>query len=241
MTEKTPAILFVLTSHNTLGDTDQRTGFHFSEMSDPYYILKDSGIMVDLASIQGGRVSADPESVKEGPGGNPESVQRFLDTPEDREKLENTIPVAAADMARYEGVYLPGGHGTMWDFPDSEELTKLIEDAWEQDKIVAAVCHGPAALIAARDREGAPLVQDRRVNSFTDNEERKVEKDDIVPFLLESKLRALGAIFEGAPPFQEIVIIDGPLITGQNPASAAGVGQAILRKLGRDERAAAAE
>jgi putative intracellular protease/amidase len=235
MTGDKAKFLFVLTSHDKLGNTGQKTGFHFSEMADPYYLLKNAGVEVDLASIAGGRPPADPGSLKNNPGENPESVRRFLETPEDKNKLDNTLPVSTVNIDEYDGIYMPGGHGTMWDFPTNEALTRLIEAAWKEDKIVAAVCHGPAAFIAVRDENGDPLVQDRRINSFTDAEEKKVERDNVVPFLLQDKLRALGAIFESAPPFEEIVVIDGRLITGQNPASAPGVGRAILKKLGLRE------
>lgn len=224
-------VLFVLTSHGRLGHTDMKTGFHWSEMTDPYYVLTDAGVDVDIASVAGGRPPHDPDSFKDDPEQDPETVTRFHRDHAAMAKLEDTRPVSEFDISRYDAIYMPGGHGTMWDLPDSEALTRMIEDAWRSGKIIAAVCHGPAALVAARDKRGEPLVQDRRICSFTDMEERKAGKDDIVPFLLEGKLRALGAIFESAPPSQEIVVTDGPFITGQNPASAKALGETLLQKL----------
>ena len=222
MTEEKKKILFVLTSHDKLGNTDEKTGFHFGEMADPYYVLQDHGLEVDLASIKGGEPPADPGSLKK-------------DIPEDgaaMKKLKSTIKIDDVDMDEYEGIFMPGGHGTMWDFPSNTALIKAIETAWKDDKVVAAVCHGPAAFVNAKNKEGEPLVKNRRVNSFTDEEERAVGKDKAVPFLLETRLREQGALFDSELPFQAIVVEDSNLITGQNPKSASLVANGILRTLG---------
>lgn len=225
--------LFVLTSHGALGDTGEKTGFHFVEMSDPYYILQDHDIAVTLASIKGGNPPADPGSVDyENRDQNAKSVNRFLDDRGAMKKLESTVKIDDVTMDDYDGVFLPGGHGTMWDFPDNRALGDVLSEAWTSEKIVSAVCHGPAAFVNLQDRHEEPLVKNRRINSFTDEEERSVEKDAIVPFMLERRLRDLGAIFEHEIPFQGIAVEDSHLITGQNPKSASLVANAILNTMG---------
>lgn len=231
MDRKPQKFLFVLTSQETLGDTGEKTGFHFSEMAEPYYILEDHGVDVVLASINGGQPPADPSSVEK-PGGKKDIVERFHADDDAMERLASTQPVDQIDIAEFEGVYLPGGHGTMWDFADNAALTALIEKAWRSGKIVAAVCHGPAGFLNVKDERGDPLVKNRYVNSFTDEEERKTGKDKTVPFLLESALREKGALFEHEAPQQAYMAQEGRLITGQNPASASLVANAILRALG---------
>lgn len=225
--------LFVMTSHDKLGDTGDKTGFHFVEMSDPYYILQDHGITVDLASVKGGQPPADPDSVDyEDRNENEDSVNRFLEDASAMKKLKSTMRVAEADIKNYDGVYLPGGLGAMWDFPDNKDLQKLLQDAWRLKKIVGAVCHGPAAFVGLQDENGVPLVRNRRLNCFTNDEEEASGKDDIVPFLLETRLRDLGAVFEKEIPFQGIVVEDSHLITGQNPKSASLVANAMLNTMG---------
>jgi putative intracellular protease/amidase len=231
MTQQRQKFLFVLTSHDQLGESGGKTGFHFLEMSDPYYILQDHGLEVELASIKGGNPPADPESLKEAQK-KEESVKRFLSDKEALRKLKNTLKIDDVNMKAYEGIYLPGGHGTMWDFPSSQGLKRAVEEAWKSGKMVAAVCHGPAGFVEARKENGEPLVKNRRLNCFTDEEERTVGKDDIVPFLLETRLRKLGCLFDNTSPFQAIVVEDSHLITGQNPPSASLVANAILRTLG---------
>ncbi|MGQ0527293.1 MAG: type 1 glutamine amidotransferase domain-containing protein [Alphaproteobacteria bacterium] len=220
--------LFVLTSHDQLGDTGEKTGFHFSEMSDPYYILEDHGVEVDIASIKGGEPPVDPNFLKD----PADSVTRFKKDAAAMKKLKSTKKIDDVDVKGYEGIFLPGGHGTMWDFPESKGLQNALEKIWKQEKIIAAICHGAAGFVKAKDTEGQPLIKNHRINCFTDEEERKVKKDKVVPFLLETKLHDLGAIFEHAEPFQAIVVDDGRIITGQNPASTELVANTILRAVG---------
>jgi putative intracellular protease/amidase len=221
--------LFVLTSHNTLGNSGKPTGFHFGEMSTPYYILEDAGIPAVLASIRGGAPHPDPSSVNENDRSkNPESVNRFLDDINAMNKLQNTRPISEHNIEDYSGIYMPGGHGTMWDFPESFPLVKLIRRAYEEEKPIAAVCHGPAAFVNV-EVGGRPVVQDRKINCFTDEEEKAVGKGGIVPFLLESRLRELGADFQKTGKWGAICVEDPPFITGQNPASVQRVGE-VLRE-----------
>jgi putative intracellular protease/amidase len=230
-------ILFVLTSHDRLGSTGQKTGFHFSEMSDPYFILEDNGVKVSIASIKGGAPPADPESVDhENSSDTPESVKRFLDDLQAADKLEHSLKLEDVIADDFDGLYLPGGHGTMWDFSNNKTLAKLVSDFWSQGKIVASVCHGAAGLLDAIDINGEALVKNREVNSFTDEEERKIKKDSIMPFLLESRIRELGGKFEKVDPFQGIVVTDGQLITGQNPPSAPKVAYQMLNQLGTGKK-----
>lgn len=224
--------LFVLTSHEDLGNAGLKTGFHFTEMAEPYLILSHNGIEVILASIKGGKPPIDLSSISKPTPREAAIIEEFYHERNAAEKLNHTIAVPSIDMNDYAGIFFPGGHGTMWDFPDNEDLIRLIELAWESGKIIAAVCHGPAALINARNGGGAPMVKGMIVNSFTNEEEKRVERSDIVPFLLEAELIARGARFKKAPPFKCCLATDGVLITGQNPASVSAVAYAILNKLG---------
>jgi putative intracellular protease/amidase len=143
-------ILIILTSNNLLGDTGENTGFHFQEMSDPYYIFTDAGIAVDIASTLGGTPETDPSSFEEGK--DKETVKRFLVDDEAISKLENTLSIKDIDVSTYDAVYFPGGHGTMWDFPNNPRIKAIVEEAYRSGKVIGAVCHGPAALVDAVDR-----------------------------------------------------------------------------------------
>lgn len=223
--------LFILTSHNLLGNTKEKTGFHYNEMAEPYYLLQDHSIEVDLASVQGGEPPADPSSLRKNLQENPENVRRFMNDKSAMSKLKSTLHINNISIDNYVGLYLPGGHGTMWDFPNNITLKKIIEKAWVDQKIIAAVCHGSAALVNVRDKNGIPLVKGQRVNCYTDEEEKRSGKDKFVPFLLERRLRELGAIIEKSPPNHPCIVQDSYFITGQNSKSAALVAQAILHSL----------
>ncbi|WP_324134771.1 type 1 glutamine amidotransferase domain-containing protein [Bosea sp. (in: a-proteobacteria)] len=232
-------VLIILTSHTQLGNTGRATGFYFDEMAAPYYALVDVGHDVDIASIKGGAAAHDPGSVKADPAERPAAVQRFLTDPAAMEKLSATHPIAAVDPARYDAVFLPGGHGTMYDFPTSEALAAVVGRVHDQGGVIAAVCHGPAGLVNAKRADGQPLVAGLRVNSFTDAEEAAVGLTDAMPFLLESRLKALGASFEGAANFTAKAVRDGRLITGQNPMSAEAVAGLLVEALAEQARRAA--
>lgn len=232
----TNKVLFVVTSTDKLGDTGKRTGFHFEELATPYYVLRDAGYELDVASTAGGRAPIDNQKPR---GENPASVERFLDDREAMAKIEATMRVGDVKAEDYAAVYLPGGHGTMWDFPNHKALGALLAKAFEEGRIVSAVCHGPAGFVGAKLSDGHPLVEGRKVNSFTDEEERAVGLDGVVPFLLESKLREEGARFEKADKFKPIVVEDGNLLTGQNPPSAEPLAKRLIEKLAERARAAA--
>lgn len=232
-------IAIVLTSHGQLGDTGKKTGFHYEEMTTPYYAFLEDGVDVVLGSIEGGEPPHDPSSLPDDEDERPESVRRFLKDPKAVKALKNTTPVSELNAKDFDAVYLPGGHGCMWDMPDNDALSRLISEVYEKGGVVGAVCHGPAGLLGARLSDGTPFVKDRLINSFTDEEESKAGKDKAVPFLLETQLRGLGARFEGGKPFERQVCREGRVVTGQNPASAEGVAHGVLMALHALRREAA--
>lgn len=228
-----PRILIVATSHSQAGDSGKPTGLWLSELVEPYWIFRDAGFEVDIATVAGGPAPIDPRS------GNvaglssdfrygEASLSKFVDAPA-LVQLEANV---------YDAVFLAGGHGTMWDFPGDAHLVRIIEDAWADDRIVAAVCHGPVGLLGAKDPDGKPLVAGRRVTAFTDREEAAAGWADLVPFSLEQRLRALDAEFVAAAPFEAHAIRDGNLITAQNPASSVAVAELVVAALNERARVA---
>ncbi|MEM7710625.1 MAG: type 1 glutamine amidotransferase domain-containing protein [Pseudomonadota bacterium] len=233
-------ILIVLTSHSKLGKTGRETGFYFDEMAAPYWALTDAGHEVVIASIAGGPAVHDPGSVKADPVEQPEAVRRFLADPTAMSKLSNTPAVGDVDPAAYDAVFLPGGHGTMWDFAQTPALGALVSKVHASGGVVGAVCHGPAGLLGATKPDGTPLVSGLRVNAFTNAEEEAVGLTDAMPFLLETRLQEQGALFEGTENFRLHAVSDGRLVTGQNPASAPAVAALLVEALdGRSAFAAA--
>ena len=225
-TPKKPRVLVAMTSHSTKGDSGERTGAYLPEIAHPYDVFARAGFDVDFASVAGGRVPLDGADGKDPllapfqPGGPLEG--RLLDS----------LPASAVDPARYDAVFFAGGHGTMWDFADCEAFAKVAAAIHEKGGVVSAVCHGPAALVNVKLSSGAWLVAGKTVSAFTNEEERAVKLDRVVPFLLEDKLVERGAVVETAPTWQAKVVVDGRLVTGQNPASAAAVAREVARLLG---------
>lgn len=224
-------VLIVLTSHTALGNTGKATGFYFDEMAAPYWALIDAGHDVSIASIAGGAGEHDPGSVNTDASKRPKAVTRFLESSEAMAKLSNTPAIATVDASRYDAIFLPGGHGTMYDFPQNEALAAAASAIWQANGVVGAVCHGPAGLIGATRADGKPIVDGLRVNAFTDAEEAAVNLTDEMPFLLETRLRQQGALFEKVDNFQPHAVRDGRLITGQNPASAPLVADHLVAAL----------
>ncbi len=222
---KSLSILIVTTSHAVLGSTGKATGVWLEELAAPYYAFRDAGASVTIASIAGGAVPIDPRSAQ---GDLTASVTRFLADPDAKRAVEATPAIGAADISSFDAIFLPGGHGTMWDLPESAELAARIGQAYESGKIVAAVCHGPAGLVSAKRADGSPLVAGKRVSAFTNEEEEAAGLTEAVPFLLETRLAELGAKIEKGPRFQPFAIRDGMLVTGQNPASSARVAELVL-------------
>jgi putative intracellular protease/amidase len=224
-----PRILMVLTSHDQLGDTGHPTGFWLEEFVSPYYTFLDAGATVTLASVQGGNPPIDPKSYQE--ESQTEETRRFLADESAQAALSQTIAIDQADVADYDTIFLPGGHGTMWDFPSSQALTDRLESFNRAGKIIAAVCHAPAALVNVQTTTGEPLVKGKVVTAFTDSEERAVQLETVVPFMLETRLRELGAKFNSGDDFLPQVCQDGNLITGQNPASSEPAAQRVLQAI----------
>ena len=182
---------------------------------------------VEVASVAGGRIPIDPHSLKDA-GSNPASVERFLKDAAAMHRIEQSKPLSALSASAYDAVFLPGGHGTMWDLPYNAALGSLLNAARKDGKVIAVVCHGPAGLIGAVDESGQPLVRGRRVSAFSNEEETMAGLSQTVPFALESTLRELGAKYESGPAFQPFAVRDDRLVTGQNPASSEEVARLTL-------------
>lgn len=223
-------ILFVLTSHDTLGDTGRKTGFHYEEMATPYRRFIDAGFEVEFASPRGGLPPHDPNSLEE-LDELPEDVHWFRDNLRAMAALKNSMPVADVDFSRFDAVYFPGGHGAVFDLPDHAALARKLGEFFDSGKPVGAVCHGPAALLGARTAQGAPLVAGLRVNAFTNEEEQAVGLTDTVPFLLADALKAQGARYEAGGLWANQAVRDRNLVTGQNPQSAGRLAELMIEAL----------
>ncbi|WP_121665338.1 type 1 glutamine amidotransferase domain-containing protein [Mesonia aquimarina] len=222
-------ILFVLTSNDKLGDTGNKTGFWIEEFSSPYYLLKDAGFSIDLASPKGGQPPVDPNSESE--DAQTESTKRFYNDKETQEVLANTQQLSSVNQEGYDAVFYPGGHGVLWDLVDSSESKKLIESFYQHKKPVSFVCHAPAVLKNTKDADGNPLVKGKKVTGFTNQEEEAVQLSEVVPFLLEDMLIENGGIYSKIEDWQPYAVEDGLLITGQNPASSEKVAKLLIQKL----------
>lgn len=223
-------VLLIVTSHATMGDTGKSTGVWAEELIVPYYALKDAGVTVDVASPKGGAVPFEPNSLKP-LGENDAIVERYLGDPAAQRQMQVTARAADVDASGYDAVFLPGGHGTMWDLPTDPGVTRAVEAAYAAGRLIAAVCHGPAGLVTARRPDGQSILQGKRVNAFTNAEEDAVGLSSVVPFMLETRMRELGGVFESGPLWAPYAVADGQLITGQNPASSALVAQKVLLAL----------
>jgi putative intracellular protease/amidase len=223
-------ILIVLTSNDRLGDTGEKTGFWLEELAAPYCVLRDAGADITLASPAGGQPPMDPRSDR--PEAQTESTERFRRDPDAQHQLAHTNKLAGVSADDFDAVFYPGGHGPMWDLPDNPESIAVIEALVRDHKPVAAVCHGPAALINARTPVGAHVVAGQNVTGFSNTEENKVGLADVVPFLLEDRLRERAAFYSNGPDFAPYVVVDDGLVTGQNPASSAPTANALLEVLG---------
>lgn len=218
-------VLIVVTSHAQLGSTGRPTGYWLSEAVHPYRQLVAAGYEVDFLSPQGGKAPVDPASA------SAEADRRLLDDAALASKLAHTLAPDQVNAADYAAVVYAGGHGTMWDFPQDAALARLAADVYERGGVVAAVCHGPAALLEIRLSDGRRLIDGRDVTGFTNEEEAAAGLSGVVPFALETELVARGARFHKAANWSENVVVSGRLVTGQNPASASAVGAAVARLL----------
>ena len=223
-------ILMVLTSHDRLGDTGHKTGFWLEEFAAPYYVCKDAGAAITLASPAGGQPPLDPKSDE--PDAQTPATERFHQDVEAQQQLAATLPLAQVDAADFDAVFYPGGHGPLWDLANDAASIALIEAFVRADKPIGLVCHAPGALIKVRADDGQPLIAGRKVTGFTNSEEAAVGLTAVVPFLIEDEFKRLGGLYEKGPDWRPLIITDGRLVTGQNPASSEGVAQALLQQLG---------
>jgi len=222
-------VLIVLTSHEDLGNTGKKTGFWLEEFAAPYYLLTDNGIVVTLASPKGGRPPMDPSSAAE--HYQTESTKRFENDTKGQKQLSNTVKLETINVADYDAIYYPGGHGPMWDLAEDKNSIALIEDFYNANKIVAFVCHAPAVLKNTKKKDGTPLVKGLKVTGFANSEETASGLVEVVPFLVEDMLTKNGAIYSKGADWSPYAIEDGALITGQNPASAKLVAEKLLNRL----------
>ena len=222
-------ILIVLTSHSELGNTGEKTGFWIEEFAAPYYVLKEAGADIALASPKGGQPPIDPKS--DAPDAQTEATKRFKADKDLQELLANTKKLSEVTADEFDAVFYPGGHGPLWDLATDQKSIKLIEDFWQTGKPVAAVCHAPSVLLNVKDLNGEPLVKGKKVTGFTNTEEEAVQLTDVVPFLLEDGLKAKGGIYSKKEDWAAYTVQDGYLITGQNPASSEAAAKELLRLL----------
>jgi len=215
-------LLMLVTSASQMGQ-GQQTGLWLEEFAIPYQIFRDNKVPVRVASPTGGKVPIDPRSVPDD-----EQKEQWKDA---IAELEDTRPLEEIWEDGFVGVFVPGGHGAMFDMPDNPLVAGVLERTWAQGGVISAVCHGPAALVGVRDENGVPLVKDRRVSCFTNEEEREVGLDEVMPFLLESRLQELGAEIHNKGKFEPQVVTDGRLVTGQNPASSEKAARELLKLL----------
>jgi len=214
------SVLMILTSHDRVDD-EHETGVWFDEFAAPYQLFNQAGYEVTVASTKGGRVPIDPQSAPQNP------------TPDERESLqtlEHTLPLAEVE-GDFDAVFFPGGHGTMYDFPENPYVSEWVERLARDDKVIGAVCHGPAALVGPQTADGTPFVSGRRIAAFTNAEEAEVGLDRVMPFLLETQLKDNGARVVSGDPWADNVVVDGKMVTGQNPQSSAHAAREMIRLL----------
>ncbi|MBU2938537.1 type 1 glutamine amidotransferase domain-containing protein [Lacinutrix sp. C3R15] len=222
-------ILFVLTSHDTLGDTGKKTGFWVEEFASPYYTLLDKGAEITIATPKGGAAPIDPSS--DAPDAATEATERFNKDKETKALIANTHTLSNINVDDFDAVFYPGGHGPLWDLANDETSIALIEKFNMQNKLVAFVCHAPAALKGVKGTDGEPLVKGKKVTGFTNSEEAAVGLTNVVPFLVEDMLNENGGVYSKKEDWAAYAIQDGNLITGQNPASSELVAQKLLESL----------
>jgi putative intracellular protease/amidase len=216
-------ILIATTSHTTKGNTGQPTGAYLPEIAHPYEVLTREGFEVEFASVKGGEIPLDGVAEAD------EASRAFLE--QHRGELAKSLAADRVDESRYAAIFYAGGHGAMWDLPDNAAFARVARDIYERGGVVAAVCHGPAALVNVRLSDDSYLVAGKAVSAFTNDEERAVKLDAVVPFLLADKLQERGARHEPAPMWKEKVVVSDRLVTGQNPQSSAAVAEAMVKVL----------
>lgn len=224
-------ILMVLTSHDQLGNTGKKTGFWLEEFAAPYYVFKDAGAQITLASPKGGQPPIDPKS--DDPGAQTDATRRFQADAEARRELASTRTLDQVDVGDFDAVFYPGGHGPLWDLAEDKRSIALIEAFDRAGKPVGAVCHAPGVLRHVKGADGQALVKGRNVTGFTNSEEEAVQLTNVVPFLVEDMLKQHGANFSRTDDWGSYAITDGLLVTGQNPASSEAAAHALLKLLSK--------
>ena len=222
-------VLMVLTSHSQLGNTGKKTGFWLEELAAPYFVFRDAGANITLASPKGGQPPLDPKSSE--PAFQTDDTRRFEKDPTATQALANTKELGRIDQADFDGVFFPGGHGPLWDLTNDRNALSLIEGMLSAKKPVALVCHAPGILTNVKAPNGEPIGKDRAVTGFTDAEEEAMHLVDVVPYLLEDVLKAQGAKFSSTEIWGVHVVQDDLLITGQNPASSKKTAATLLEAL----------
>ncbi|MGC4410276.1 type 1 glutamine amidotransferase domain-containing protein [Rhizobium rosettiformans] len=222
-------ILMVLTSHDQLGDTGKKTGFWLEEFAAPYYVMKDDGAEITLASPKGGQPPLDPKSDE--PDAQTESTDRFKADQTAQQLLASTTPLSHIDPADFDAVFYPGGHGPLWDLAEDRDSIALIEAFAAKDRPIGVVCHAPGVLRHVKGTDGEALVKGRKVTGFTNSEEEAVGLTDVVPFLVEDMLQERGGLYEKGADWGVYVVTDGKLVTGQNPASSEEAAKKLLKLL----------
>ena len=219
-------ILMVLTSHDQLGNTGRPTGFWLEEFAAPYFVFRDAGVDLTLASPRGGQPPIDPKS--DSPENQTPAMARFKKDATAQNALANTVKLETVKAEDYDTAFYPGGHGPMWDLAESKLSIALLEAFYNSGKPIALVCHSPGVLRHVQYK-GEPLVKGKHVTGFTNGEEEAVQLTKVVPFLVEDELLSLGAIYEKVRNWEPFAVVDGRLITGQNPASSTVSAKALLQ------------
>ncbi|WP_110643316.1 type 1 glutamine amidotransferase domain-containing protein [Salinicola sp. CPA57] len=222
-------VLMVLTSHDQLGDTGEKTGFWLEELAAPYVVFQDAGVDITLASPKGGQPPLDPKS--DDPAADTQEVKRFRADPEAIKALASTHVLADVDIDDFDAVFYPGGHGPLWDLAEDKTSIALIERTLQAGRPAALVCHAPGVLRHVKDADGAPIVKGRKVTGFSNSEEEAVGLTDVVPFLVEDVLKSQGGDYSKGADWSSYVLADGLLITGQNPGSSAETAKVLLKQL----------
>ncbi|MET4732730.1 putative intracellular protease/amidase [Thalassospira sp. MBR-102] len=224
-------ILMIVTSHDKMGDTGHKTGIWLEELAAPYFRFRDAGADITLASPKGGQPPLDPNS--QVPDALTEATKRFEGDEEAQKAFANTVTLDGLKADDYDALFYPGGHGPLWDLATDVKSIALIEAFVAQDKPVAAVCHGPAAFVNAKTKDGKPLVAGKKVTGFTNDEEKAVGLEKVVPLLIEDEFTKQGGLYERADIWASHAVVDGKLVTGQNPASSDAAADAVVKLLGK--------
>ena len=224
-------ILMIVTSHDKMGDTGHKTGIWLEELAGPYFRFRDAGADVTLASPKGGQPPIDPNS--QVPDALTEATKCFEGDKDAQKAFANTVKLDGLNAEDYDALFYPGGHGPLWDLATDDQSIKLIEAFMAQDKPVAAVCHGPAAFVNVKTNDGRPLAEGKKVTGFTNNEEKAVGLEKVVPLLIEDEFKKQGGLYERGDLWASYTVVDGKLVTGQNPASSEAAADEVVKLLNK--------